>query len=61
MSPCYARWSHPENIILKWENYMDGKNIGLDLWAKISVLGICKIVSIIKLWVVNYIHRNKSL
>lgn len=47
--------------ILKWGNYMDGKNIGLDLWAKISVLGICKIVSIIKLWVVNYINRNKSL
>lgn len=61
MSPCYARWAHPENTILKWGNYMDGKNIGLDLWAKISVLGICKIVSIIKLWVVNYINRNKSL
>lgn len=31
--------------ILKWGNYMDGKNIGLDFRAKISVLGICKIVS----------------
>ena len=55
MSPYYAWWAHLANIILKWGNYMDGKKIVLDLWAKICVLGICKVVSIIKLCVVNYI------
>lgn len=49
MSPVSARWAHPENTILKWGNYMDGKNISLILGQNLSVLGICKIVSIIKL------------
>lgn len=50
----YSRWAY-------LGNYMDGKKTVLDLVAKICVLGICTIVSIIKHWVVNYTNRNMSL
>lgn len=40
---------------------MDGKTIVFDWAAKISAVGIYKIVSGIKHWLVNYANRNMLL